>query len=89
MNVYVHNGVVVRVTSRGKFSIYVYAESGQPHHLPHCNVRWSDGSTQVALPTLLVIVGNPLPKEAWDLLRDHLEEICAMWDELNPGRVIE
>jgi hypothetical protein len=66
--------------------VYVYDEAGQPHHLPHCNVRWPDGDTQVALPSLEVIIGDPLPLLAWQLLQDELERICAKWDELNPGR---
>ena len=80
---------MVRVASRGRFAVYVYNEAGQPHHLPHRDVRWPDGNAQVALPSLLIIVGDPLPAEAWELLHDELETICAKWDELNPGRPIE
>ncbi|MBA2446698.1 MAG: DUF4160 domain-containing protein [Chloroflexi bacterium] len=58
---------MVRVVGRGRFSVYVYAEAGQPHHLPHCHVRWSDGSTQVALPTLWVLAGDELPRPAREL----------------------
>lgn len=79
---------MVRVASRGKFHVYVYDETGQPHNLAHCDVRWADGDTQVALPSLEIIVGDPLPALAWQLLRDELEGICAKWDELNPGRPI-
>lgn len=79
---------MVRVISSGRFSVYVYHEEGQPHHLPHCNVRWSDGSSQVALPSLLVLAGDELPFPARRLLLDHLEEICAAWDRLNPRRGI-
>ena len=61
-------------------------EGGQPHHLPHCNVRWPDGSVQVALPTLLLLAGGPLPSEALALLRDSLEALCAEWNRLNPWR---
>ena len=80
---------MVRVVSEGRFSIYVYAELGQPHHLPHCNVRWSDGSSQVALPTLLLLAGDELPAAARRLLLNHLKEICAAWNRLNPERAIE
>ncbi|MBI4497707.1 MAG: DUF4160 domain-containing protein [Chloroflexi bacterium] len=79
---------MARVVSSGPFSIYVYAEAGQPHHLPHCHVRWSEGSTQVALPTLRVLAGDPLPAAARRLLLDHLEAICGAWERLNPGRPI-
>lgn len=80
---------MVRVAHRGRFTVYVYNEVGQPHHLPHCDVRWGDGDTQVALPSLLIIVGDPLPAEALALLHDELESICTKWDELNPGRPAE
>lgn len=86
MNVYVHTLTMVQVVRRGRFSVYVYAEAGQPHHLPHCHVRWSDGSTQVALPTLLVLVGDDLPGRARRMLWDELDEICAAWNRLNPER---
>jgi hypothetical protein len=88
MNVYVHNPGLVRVVRRGRFSVYVYAEVGQPHHLPHCYVRWSDGSTQVALPTLRVLAGDDLPSQARQLLRENLEEIYAAWNLLNPERSV-
>jgi len=73
----------------GKFSVWVYAEADQPHKLPHCHVKWSDGDTVVALPTLLRIAGTELPARAPKLLEDHLEEICKAWDELNPTRTTE
>ena len=69
--------------------MYVYAEVGQPHHLPHCHVRWPDGSIQVALPTLRVLAGGEIPPAARQLLLDHLDQICAVWDRLNPERAVE
>jgi hypothetical protein len=89
VNVYVHTCGVVRVVSRDKYNVYVYDECGQPHHLPHCNVRWPGGSVQVALPTLAVLAGTDLPRDALALLRDSLDELCAAWDRLNPGREIK
>lgn len=80
---------MVRVVTRGRFSVYVYAEVGQPHHLLHCHVRWSDSSSQVALPTLTVLAGDDLPTAARLLLVDNLGEICAEWDRLNPGRRLQ
>lgn len=77
---------MVRVAIRGRFAVYVYNEAGEPHKLPHCNVRWPDGDAQFALPTLVQLVGDLLPAQAWQLLFDELETICAKWDELNPGR---
>lgn len=80
---------MVRVVSNGQFSVYVYAEVGQPHHLPHCNVRWPGGSTQVALATLRVLVGDALPSAARELLRNHLEQVVEEWNRLNPERAVE
>jgi len=76
----------VKVAERGGFRVYVYREVGQPHHLPHCNVRWADGDTQVELPTLREIVGTPLPRAARRLLEDEREAIIAAWNDLNPER---
>lgn len=73
----------------GKFSVWVYAEADQPHKLPHCHVKWSDGDAAVSLPSLLEIAGAELPKPAKKLLADHLEEICQAWDLLNPTRNTE
>ncbi|MGH2559505.1 MAG: DUF4160 domain-containing protein [Thermomicrobiales bacterium] len=64
------------------------AERGR-HHLPHCHVRWSDGSSSVALPGLTVIEGDALPRMARSLLDEHNDELADMWNLLNPGRPIE
>ena len=64
----------------------MYKEVGQQHHLPHCHVRWADGETVVALPLLQVIVGDPLPKAARQLLLGELEEIYAAWNKINRER---
>jgi hypothetical protein len=76
---------VVRVLTAGAFSVHVYAEYGERHHLPHCQVRWSDGDCQVALPSLRVLAGK-LPAAGRRILVEHLNEICKAWDELNPER---
>ena len=77
---------MVRVVSRGPYSVYVYMEEDQPHHLAHCEVRWPGHSTQVDLEELDVIVGEPIPRRALEVVRDHLEEIRAIWNRLNPRR---
>ena len=88
LNVYVHIWSKVRVLTSQPFGVHVYAEAGQPHNLAHCQVRWSGHSTQVALPLLEVIVGDKLPRRARKLLEDHLDEIVAAWNRLNPGRAV-
>ena len=66
-------------------AIYVYSsEVFQPHHLPHCHVRWSNGETVVAIPTLRTIVGKRLPKGTKKLLLNHFNDICKAWNKLNP-----
>ena len=79
---------MVRVVQRGRYSVYVYDESGEPHHRPHCHVHWSGEQTSVALSDLTVLAGPPLPAAARQLLWDHIDEIRAAWNRLNPGRPI-
>jgi hypothetical protein len=79
---------MLRVVVQGRFRVYVYAEGGQPHHLPHCNVRWPDGEAQVSLRTLSVLAGDRLPREAHMLLVRHQAKIAAAWDALNPRRPV-
>lgn len=79
---------MVRVAQGGRFSVYVYDERGGRHHLPHCHVLWSDGEAQVELPNRVVLEGDVLPAGARRLVRDHVAEIIAVWNRLNPERTI-
>ena len=79
----------MKFAERGVYRVYVYREVGQPHHLPHCNVRWPNGDTQVELPTLREIIGTPLPKAARQLVADELLALVAAWNSLNPERSIK
>ena len=68
-----------------RFSIYVYAEAGGRHHVPHCHLRRRDGSaeTVLSLPLLEVLVGpQPTPAE-WEQLLAGLQEIIDLWAKLN------
>ena len=76
------------ILRRGRFKVYVYDETGARHHLPHRNVRWSDGGAQVSLPDLDLLAGTSLPHEALDVVSDGLEDLITAWDELNPTRRI-
>jgi hypothetical protein len=87
INVYVDDDEV-KVAEHGGFRVYVYRKVGQPHHLPHCNVRWADGDTQVELPTLRTIIGTPLPRAAHAMLEDNLDALVAAWNALNAERSI-
>lgn len=79
---------MVRVAQRGRFGVYVYDERGGRHHLPHCHVRWSDGGTQVEPPNLLPLEGDPLPVMARRLVEEHVADLVAAWNRLNPERRI-
>jgi hypothetical protein len=79
---------MVRVARRGGYVVYVYAEGGQSHHLPHCHVVWSDGETAVELPNGNRLAGDKLPAVARELVRDAMDEIVVVWNRLNPGRPV-
>ena len=79
---------MVLVLRRGRFKVYVYDETGGRHHLPHCNVRWSDGNAQVSLPDLDLLAGTPLPRAALELVFEGLDELIGAWDTYNPTRKI-
>lgn len=74
-----------RVLMIDGFAIYVYDERGAPHHLPHCNVRWAGNSAQLALPTLDKLAGPVVPRRVIKKLEEHIDELVAAWEELNPA----
>ena len=61
-----------KILDSGRFRVYVYANDGNPHHLPHCHVYWNgdDHASVVSLPDLGGIVGDALPRAALRYLRD-------------------
>ncbi|MDP9365587.1 MAG: DUF4160 domain-containing protein [Chloroflexota bacterium] len=75
---------MVKVVQRGRFSVYVYVERGERHHLPHCHVYWSDGESVVSLRDAELLRGDPVPPAARTLVREHLRDIRRAWDRLNP-----
>jgi hypothetical protein len=80
--------VVPRVVEGPNFHVYVYAESSSPHKLAHCQVRWTDGSDiQVTLTGLNRVAGErELTRTERELIAQHLDELVAKWQELNPER---
>lgn len=75
----------MKVIADGPFAIYVYPnEHNQPHHSPHCHIRWSGLDAVVLLPTMTQIIGPAIPKKGIRLLRDNIEVICNEWDKINP-----
>jgi hypothetical protein len=77
---------VVKVVQRGRIRVYVYDERGHRHHRPHCHVYWPDGACVVDLDNERLLSGLDPPEVAWELLRDHLEELRRAWDILNHER---
>ena len=73
----------------GGYSVYVYYEGGQPHHLPHCQVRWPDRNCQLELPTLRLIAGPDVPRKVREYILEHMDEVIATWNELNPEQTVE
>ena len=80
---------MVRVVQQGRFSVYVYVETGGRHNLPHCHLRWSDGESQIALPSLRLLNGSVPPAAARDLLEAFRDELTVAWIALNPERPIK
>lgn len=90
MNVYVYKiNVTKACVDFEKYSVYVYYEGGQPHHLPHCQVRWPGGNCQLELPTLRLIAGPDVPRSVKEFILEHLDEVIAKWNELNVDRTVE
>jgi hypothetical protein len=75
-----------KILDNGRYRVYVYANDGNPHHLPHCHVYWngSGHASVVSLPDLGVIVGESLPRTGQRYLRANLEVLMAAWRRLNP-----
>ena len=72
----------------GKYSFYIYfQESGQPHHYPHCHVRWPGDECVLHLPLLNCLAGPSPPRNVLDHVLEHLEEIIEVWNKLNPDRI--
>ncbi len=64
--------------------MYVYAEEGGQHDLPHCHVYWPDGSCVVSIDDPHVLAGA-FDRRAVDLVEDNRDAIAAEWRRLNPA----
>jgi hypothetical protein len=82
----------MRVFTWRQYAVYVYRETGERHHRPHCNVRWGDRSVNLALDggTLELLSGRAerLPRGLQAELRARLADLRAAWTELNPDRPV-
>jgi len=74
---------MVRVIRRGRYRVYVFPESGERHHRPHCHIYWPDGSAVVALDDLRVLEGDRLSTEARALLQEFEQALWQAWSALN------
>ena len=67
----------------GRYTVYIYDERGERHHEPHCHVHSPDSRASVSLRSLLILDGR-LATAALAVLADHLDELVAAWERLNP-----
>jgi hypothetical protein len=69
----------------GAYSVYVLAERGQPHHLPHAHIR-QRGRHVASIFILSLEVFDQVEKLPPDLLNEiaaRQGELLAQWEELN------
>ncbi|WP_414692241.1 DUF4160 domain-containing protein [Pedobacter sp. CFBP9032] len=69
-----------------KVKIFIYANDHPP---PHCHVIINKVETRVILPTLEILSGPKLTKEALDLLLEKLDDLCDTFDHYNPKKHLE
>lgn len=69
----------------GNFRVYVYAERGQPHHLPHAHIKL--GRQRVASIFLLSLEvydnRDPLPRSLIKAIHENQDDLLNLWRELN------
>ena len=71
------------------YSFYVNPEDGHWHNAAHLHVKWPDDSSVLLLPTLMVLAGDPLPRDVREYIAANLEEIVRNWNLYNPLREVE
>ncbi len=70
------------IVTDGTFKIYVYAND---HNPPHCHVFWERFKVSVVyLNPVAEGPGDRLPRRGRQLVIEHLDELMAAWDRLNP-----
>jgi hypothetical protein len=77
---------MARVFRQGNYGVYIGAESGAPHHLPHAHIKL--GRTPICTINLYTLEplqrGKRVPAELVDELEARREEMLDIWEELNP-----
>jgi hypothetical protein len=70
----------------GNFGVYVYAERGQPHHLPHAHIK--QGAQRVGSVYLLTLDTYDcrirLPRGLLAVIAEAQLDLLQRWQELNP-----
>jgi hypothetical protein len=70
----------------GNVGVYVYAELGQPHHLPHAHIK--QGGQHIGSVYLLTLeIYNcriRLPRDLRDAIAEAQSDLLQRWQELNP-----
>jgi hypothetical protein len=74
---------MVRVIRRGPYRVYVFRETGERHHLPHCHIFWPGGKSAVDISDLHVLEGDRLSRQAQELLSEFKDALRQAWSELN------
>jgi hypothetical protein len=69
----------------GNFAVYVYAERGQPHHLPHAHIKQRGRRVGSIFLLSLAVYDNrePLPRDLIKEIHVRQEELLRLWVELN------
>jgi hypothetical protein len=69
----------------GNFSVYVFDERGQPHHLPHAHIKQRGRRVASIFLISLEVYDNhePLPRSLIDEIHVRQEELLGLWLELN------
>jgi hypothetical protein len=80
---------VVKVVQGGRIRVYVYDERGHRHHRPHCHIYWPGGACVVDLDGALLLAGPNPPAAAWELIRNHWDELKLAWNLLNQEKSLE
>lgn len=76
---------MTRVFRTGNFSVYVYNETGAPHHRPHGHIkRGPQRVASVFIDTLTIFhETEPLPKSLLDRLQEEQPTMIQTWIDLN------
>jgi hypothetical protein len=77
---------MTRAFRHKNFGVYIGAEGGERHHLPHAHIK--QRKTLICTINLLTLEplqpGKKLSADLLEKLKEHQEEMLEIWKELNP-----